>query len=76
LPKLGVLGDQALEREFCVSVLDWPCDSDLEHFPKLQFEGGVTALAESVCLLGEGEGCTQADGGWLMFGELGLGIRR
>lgn len=71
-----MLEDQALERAFCVSVLDWLCGSDLEHFPKLQFEGGVTALAESVCLLGEGEGCTQADGGWLMFGELGLGIRR
>jgi hypothetical protein len=49
-----VLEDQALERAFCVSVLDWLCGSDLEHFPKLQFEGGVTALAESVCLLAWG----------------------
>jgi hypothetical protein len=73
LPKLGVLEDQVLERAFCVSVLAWLCGSNLEDFPGLQFEDGATALVETVCLLGEGEGCTQTDGGWLMFGELGFG---
>jgi len=69
---LGALEDQALERALCVSVLAWLCSAapvlTSGIFQGFDLRMAVTALAESVCLLGEGEGCACVPGSLMAVG--------
>jgi hypothetical protein len=68
LPKLGVLEDQAFERALCVSVLAWLAMLISSISQRFVLGMAVTALAESVCLLGEGEGCAYVAGSLVAVG--------